>query len=68
MAVLLTISKQVYPHTGDQMLIVMRPDGTKAEMFYNGTFGSTLTTNARETSDGKIVFIESVNRYKCRKM
>jgi len=37
----------------------MRPDGTKADMFYRSDEGNTLISGARETSDGKIVFTES---------
>jgi len=56
---LLTISR--LPETGrsNPMFIVLRPDGTKADMFYMGEAGSAITGNACETSDGKIVFIES---------
>jgi hypothetical protein len=56
---LLTISQQVLPEQGDPILTVMRPDGTKADMFYQGIEGTTLKSCARETNDGKIVFIES---------
>jgi hypothetical protein len=56
---LLTISRQLMPETGDAFLMVMRPDGTKADMFYKGTKGNTLISGPHETSDGKILFIES---------
>jgi hypothetical protein len=56
---LLTVSRQLMPDKGDPMLMVMRPDGTKADMFYKGAGGSILTSSAHETSDGKIVFIEA---------
>jgi hypothetical protein len=56
---LLTISRQPDPGTGNQMYMVLRPDGTKAEMFYRGAAGSVITGNASETPDGKLVFIES---------
>jgi len=58
---LLTISRQLLPDQGDPMLMVLRPDGTKADMFYKGNGGSTLISRARETSKGKIVFIEANN-------
>lgn len=41
------------------ILMVMRPDGTKAELFYEGPVGSSLISGAFETTGGKIVFIES---------
>ena len=55
---LLTISRQILPDQGDPMLMVMRPDGTKADMFYKSNGGSAFISRARETSEGKIIFIE----------
>jgi len=55
----LTISRQLYPDQGDPVFIVLRPDGTKAEMFYKGIEGSALSGRGWETMNGKIVFIES---------
>jgi Hydrazine synthase alpha subunit middle domain len=59
---LLTIRRQMIPETGDPLLMVMRPDGTKADMFYKSGAGEILTSSARETSDGKILFIEADKR------
>jgi hypothetical protein len=42
--------------------MVMRPDGTKADLFYRGDKGNTLISRPYETSEGKIVFIESDGR------
>jgi hypothetical protein len=56
---LLTISRQMEPDRGNPMFMVLRPDGTKADLFYMGEAGTAITGNACETSDGKIVFIES---------
>ena len=56
---LLTVSRQLLPEKRDPMLMVMRPDGTKADMFYKGGTGNILISSAHETSDGKILFIES---------
>ncbi len=55
----LAIDRQVYPEQKSQMFVVMRPDGTKAELFYKPAAGSTLTSCGEETTEGKIVFIES---------
>lgn len=55
----LTISRQLYPDQGDPVLIILRTDGTKAELFYKGIEGSELFSREWETSNGKIVFIES---------
>lgn len=56
---ILTISRQLYPDLGYPMFMILRPDGTKAEMFYKGIDGSTLSSCGLETINGKIVFIES---------
>jgi hypothetical protein len=55
----LTISTQLFPIQKDPMLMVMRPDGTKADMFYIGREGSHFSARTRETTDGKLVFIEA---------
>lgn len=41
------------------ILMVMRPDGTKAELFYQGPVGSNLVNSVSETTTGKVVFVES---------
>lgn len=56
---LLTISRQLLPDHRNPMLMAMRPDGTKADMFYKGNGGSAFISRARETSEGKIIFIEA---------
>ena len=56
---LLVITRQLYPETTGPMLMVIRPDGTKADLFYKGDTGTALLGRARETSDGMICFIES---------
>jgi hypothetical protein len=58
---LLTVKEQLLPVQGDPMLMVMRPDGTKADIFYIGHPKSTLVSRAHETADGRIVFVESDN-------
>lgn len=61
---LLTINRQLVPDHGDPMLMVLRPDGTKADMFYKTVKGATLTSGPKETSDGRIVFTESDDEIK----
>jgi len=58
---LLTINKQLYPTLGDEMLMVLRPDGSKQELFYKGSKGSELISGGYETNDGKVLFIETDN-------
>jgi len=50
---ILTISRQLYPAPEDPLWIVIRPDGTKADMFYKGTDHATISGRAMETPDGK---------------
>ena len=56
---ILTISRQLYPVPEDPLWIVMRPDGTKADMFYKGSDHTKILSRAVETHSGKIVFVES---------
>lgn len=55
----LTIGKQIFPVQADPAYIVMRPDGTKAELFYDTSDKGILTGPGLETVNGRIVFIES---------
>jgi hypothetical protein len=56
---ILTVSRQLYPEKGDAQFMALRPDGTKAELFYKGLKGSSLLSKAYETESGKLVFIVS---------
>ncbi len=55
----LTVSSQVYPEILDGKLMVLRPDGTKQELFYQPAGGIKLGSRGTEITDGKIVFVES---------
>ena len=55
----LTVGRQIFPEKGDPMFIILRPDGTKADMFYKGTKDTFITSPGLETNNGRIVFIES---------
>lgn len=54
----LMLSRQLYPETGDMMYLAMRPNGTKAELFYMGTENSVLGMQANETPDGLVYIIQ----------
>lgn len=56
---ILTIGVQKFPETGEQKFMVMRPDGTKSELFYKGSEGTTIKGPGFETDNGQIIFIES---------
>ena len=60
----LAVSRQVYPEEGALQLMVMRPDGTKAELFYRSETGGVWPQRACETEGGSVVFLETgeVNR------
>lgn len=55
---LLTKSTQVYPSPGEPLIMIMRPDGTKSELFFESQEGKEIQSLGVETSDGRIVFIE----------
>ena len=54
----LAISKQLNSGA-DAVFMVLRPDGTKNELFYNPSAGSHPAGRGWETENGKIVFVES---------
>jgi hypothetical protein len=53
---ILSISRRVFPEQGKLMFSVMRPNGTKADMFYKESDNELFPGPARETGDGKLVF------------
>ncbi|MCK4466246.1 MAG: hypothetical protein KAU83_11095 [Bacteroidales bacterium] len=55
---ILILTKQLYPISGDMMYLAMRPNGTKAELFFKGADGCFLNNQAHETMDGFVYFIE----------
>jgi len=61
---ILTISSEIYPDQKDGMFMVLRPDGTKEELFYKGLKGSNIKSRGFETTKGKVVFIESSSNKK----
>lgn len=56
---IIVISRQVYPETDEPAIMVLRPDGTKAELFYGVAGGKEIMSRGWETDNGKIIFIES---------
>jgi len=56
---IVAISRQLYPSEGESLMMVMRPDGTKSELFYESGHGNEIQTGGWEASDGKIYFIEA---------
>jgi hypothetical protein len=61
---ILTKSSQLYPTNKKAAFMVLRPDGSKSEMFYQPSNGNTLFSNVRELTNGKIIFVESDSIYK----
>ena len=55
---ILMLTKQLYPVSGNMMYLAMRPNGTKAELFYKGADSCFLNNQAYETLDGFVYFIE----------
>ena len=56
---ILTIGKQLFPNEKTGAFKVMRPDGTKQELFFKGDSTTTLHSPAWEMGNGKIVFAAS---------
>jgi hypothetical protein len=56
---ILTVSSQLYPEKKDPVFMALRPDGTKAELFYKSSESDKLSGRGWETTNGKIVFVES---------
>ena len=54
-----SIVKELVPEEKDAMFMIMRPDGTKKELFYKSETNHNLHSRVWEMSNGKIVFIES---------
>ncbi|MBK8881580.1 MAG: hypothetical protein IPN67_04120 [Bacteroidales bacterium] len=55
----ITIGRQIFPEEKTAAMMVLRPDGTKAELFRQNIDGMEFFSRGRETADGKIIFIES---------
>lgn len=55
---ILVSSQQVYPESGQVKYLAMRPDGTKAELFYPSENGRVLG-EAEEDGNGQVLFTES---------
>lgn len=55
----LSFSRELYPKEKEATLMVLRPDGTKAELFYNAEEGASLSSSGVETNQGKILMIET---------
>jgi hypothetical protein len=56
---ILAFSNQVYPVKGKPELFVLRPDGTKWDLFFNSNSGNKIKGTVWETADGLVYFIES---------
>lgn len=52
-------SKQIYPAARDEQLMIMRPDGTKSELYTPGCCGLLPVSGGLESPDGHIYFISS---------
>jgi len=55
---ILMLSKQIFPQKGEIKSLVMRPNGTKAEIFYKTNKGSITDICMHETRTGLIYFTE----------
>lgn len=55
---ILAMEKQIYPQHGEQKIMVMRPDGTKLELFYKSENGNFVQSRTIETGSEQLFFIE----------
>ena len=53
------ISQQVYPEKTDPTLMVLRPDGTKAQAFYHKKSDSQIKSTVRESANEELIFIQT---------
>ena len=58
---LVSLSTRIYPDKGKQQLIVLRPDGTKAELFYEPSAHAAIISRPVETGEGDIFIVEANN-------
>lgn len=56
---IVSLTRQTEPNVKDPMVMVLRPDGTKAELFYRGKKGALYMSRLRESDDGRIFFVEA---------
>lgn len=63
----ITVNKQVLQEQESATYYVMRPDGTKALLYYTGDKGSKISGRAWETAGGPVYFIEcsKMNNNRC---
>jgi hypothetical protein len=52
-------SKQVYPVEKEEQLMIMRPDGTKSELYSQGANGLVPVSGGSESPDGYIYYIST---------
>jgi hypothetical protein len=56
---IVTLTWQVYPGKGKPVYLSMRPDGTKARLYYDNVNGRWFPGKIRELNDGRAVLVES---------
>jgi hypothetical protein len=56
---IISYSRQSFPNESDPSIMVLRPDGTKSELFYRSDDELAVISRGWESMDGRIIFIES---------
>ncbi len=56
---ILTLSNKMNPGQNSPVLLVLRPDGTKSDVFYYPAEGCILYSRPVETTDGTVFFVEA---------
>ena len=58
---LIAMEKQVFPAEGKSKIMVLRPDGSKLELFYKSAGEASVQSKIAETRNEEILFIEKIN-------
>ena len=53
------ISRQLFPEKIDPLLLVLRPDGTKAQAFYHKRTENSIKSTVRESRNESLIFIQT---------
>ena len=56
---IITLTQQLKPELSGPVLLVLRPDGTKSDVFYFPPKGCNLFSRPQESRTGKLLFVET---------
>ncbi len=59
---ILAVSRQNFPEPNKPRIMAMRPDGTKAELYYRTDPGVIMNSRGYELEDGRFIFLERTEK------